>query len=286
MADKFINETGLQAIKTWANGKYATNEALNTLDDKVDEVIAEGGEPNVIETVKVNGTALTPDAQKAVNVRTPYTDTGEDGETGGTYYSMTDNDGNTFYRFVTSANGYKVGLGTGQGGGGITKELVDKNYVDANGGKIDKIKVNGTEQTITNKEVDITVPTKTSDITNDSNFQNETQVQAQIDAKLTSVYKPGGTVEFASLPPLVKENVGYIYDVMDGFTTTADFVEGAGKTYPAHTNVGIIDKGPAGYFYDVFSGMVDLSGYWSSTTGQSNTLVAMTVEEINAILNA
>ncbi|MBR2674981.1 MAG: hypothetical protein IKE52_05980 [Mogibacterium sp.] len=153
--------------------------------------------------------------------------------------------------------------------------------VDKFTNKIEKIKVNGTEQIITNKEVDIFVPTKTSDLSNDSNFQNETQVQALIDAELTSVYKPGGTVEFASLPALTKENVGYIYDVTDGFTTTADFVEGAGKTYPAHTNVGIIDKGVAGYFYDVFSGMVDLSGYWAKSE-----LVSMTVSEINAILNA
>ena len=124
---------------------------------------AEAAFGNKIETIKVNDTTLTPDAQKAVNVKTPYTDMGEDSETGGTYYSMTDNNGNTFYRFVTSANGYKVGLGTGYAGGGITKELVDKNYVDTYGSKIDKIKVNGTEQTITNKEVDLTIPVMYTD---------------------------------------------------------------------------------------------------------------------------
>lgn len=43
-------------------------------------------------------------------------------------------------------------------------------YVEANGGKIDAIKVNGTAQTITNKVVDIAVPTKTSDLTNDSGY--------------------------------------------------------------------------------------------------------------------
>ena len=43
-------------------------------------------------------------------------------------------------------------------------------FVDTYGGKIDVIKVNGSTQTITNKTVDITVPTKTSDLTNDSNF--------------------------------------------------------------------------------------------------------------------
>ena len=43
-------------------------------------------------------------------------------------------------------------------------------YVEANGGKIDTIKVNGTVQAITDKTVNITVPTKTSDITNDSGY--------------------------------------------------------------------------------------------------------------------
>ena len=75
--------------------------------------------------------------------------------------------------------------------------------------------------------------------------------------------------------------MGYIYDVTDSFTTTADFVEGAGKTYPEHTNVGIIDKGAAGYFYDVFSGMVDMSEYWSKSE-----LVAITTAEIDEIMAA
>ena len=39
---------------------------------------------------------------------------------------------------------------------------------------IESIKVNGTAQTITNKSVDLTVPTKTSDLTNDDNFINNT----------------------------------------------------------------------------------------------------------------
>ena len=43
-------------------------------------------------------------------------------------------------------------------------------YVETNGGKIDTIKVNGTAQAITDKTVNITVPTKTSDITNDSGY--------------------------------------------------------------------------------------------------------------------
>lgn len=89
---------------------------------------------NVIETVKVNGTVLTPDANKAVDVAVP------------TATSDLTNDGDGESPFATQA------------------------YVGTNGGKIDTISVNGTAQTITNKNVNITVPTKTSDITNDSGF--------------------------------------------------------------------------------------------------------------------
>ena len=57
MADKYLNLTALQTIKTWAKGLFATDADLDALSDRVDEIVAEGGEPNVIEIVKKNGTA-------------------------------------------------------------------------------------------------------------------------------------------------------------------------------------------------------------------------------------
>lgn len=55
--------------------------------------------------------------------------------------------------------------------------------------KIEKIKVNGTEQTISNKEVNLTInsPTKTSDLTNDSDFQTGTQVSSAIASAISGV---------------------------------------------------------------------------------------------------
>ncbi len=59
-----------------------------------------------------------------------------------------------------------------------------KDYVDTYGGKIDTVSVNNIQQTIINKNVDITVPTKTSDLTNDgngsSNFATENFVNSSI----------------------------------------------------------------------------------------------------------
>ena len=96
------------------------------------------------------------------------------------------------------------------------------------------------------------------------------QIGAAISGAVSSVYKPGGSAAFDSLPELSAANLGKVVNVTDGFTTTADFVEGAGKTHPAGTNVVIVDTDTAGespsYKYDVLAGFVDLSGY--STTEQ------------------
>lgn len=58
-----------------------------------------------------------------------------------------------------------------------TSNFATESYVNTYGGKIDKIEVNGVEQTITNKTVDITVPTKTSDLTNDGADGTSTYVE-------------------------------------------------------------------------------------------------------------
>ena len=70
--------------------------------------------------------------------------------------------------------------GTVEAAGGIP------NYVEVNGGKIDTIKVNGTAQTIADKTVNITVPTKTSDLANDSGYLTS--------APVTSVNSKTGAV--------------------------------------------------------------------------------------------
>ena len=47
---------------------------------------------------------------------------------------------------------------------------------------------------------------------------------------------PMGTIAFAQLP-VVTRQAGYMYNIMDDFTTDNTFKEGAGYTYPAGTNV-------------------------------------------------
>lgn len=84
---------------------------------------------------------------------------------------------------------------------------------------------------------------------------------------LPSAIIPKGSKTFAQLAPatdLVAANLGFMWNITDGFTTTADFAEGAGHSIPAGANVYVANVGTAAepvYKYDIFAGMYDLSGY-------------------------
>ena len=150
--EKLIDVTDLKYYHDQvASPEFASQADLGTLEQEVQELITEGGEPNTIETVKVNGTALVPDAQKAVDVTVP------------TSTSDLTNDGDGQSNFATES------------------------YVQQNGGKIDVIKVNGTAQAITAKAVDIAVPTEVSDLTNDSGFQTASDVSSAIAAAVGDI---------------------------------------------------------------------------------------------------
>lgn len=130
----------------------------------------------------------------------------------------------------------------------------------------------------------ISVPTKVSQLQNDSKYQTESQVTSAINAKVSSVYKPGGSIAFASLPELSASVLGMVYNVTDAFTTTADFVDGSGKKYPAGTNVVVVDAGSGSYKFDVLAGFVDLSGY--ATTSAMNSAIATAKSEAVSSANS
>lgn len=165
---------------------------------------------------------------------------------------------------------------------------------------IESVKVNGTALTVTSKAVNVTVPTKTSQITNDSGFLTSHQdisgkadksttlagygitnayTKEQVDGMISSLYTPGGSVAFANLPTADEDHLGMVYNVTDAFTTTASFVEGAGKNYSAGTNVVVVSV-DGNYKYDALAGFIDLSGY-----AKASDITAITNAEIDAILD-
>lgn len=100
-------------------------------------------------------------------------------------------------------------------------------------------------------------------IANGTNDQDAV-TKAQLDAAVVGALKPSGSIAFASLPTLSASVLNNIYNITDAFTTTSDFVEGSGMSYPAGTNVAVINTGTAAdpvYKFDVYTGVIDLSAY-------------------------
>lgn len=117
----------------------------------------------------------------------------------------------------------------------------------------------GNYNDLTNKP---TIPTKVSDLTNDSGFQTQNQVNSLINAKVASVMTYKGTVStMADLP--TNASVGDTYNITQ-----------AGANNNAGDNVAW-----NGTAWDVLSGTIDLSEFIKDTE-----LVAITNNEIDAML--
>lgn len=88
-------------------------------------------------------------------------------------------------------------------------------------------------------------------------------LQGEIKA-LGGVYMPKGSCAFSDLTTkatLDADHAGWVYNITDAFQTNTSFLEGAGKDYPAGSNVVVVEDTSGVYKYDVLSGAVDLSAY-------------------------
>lgn len=68
--EKLIKLEALQELAQRVKTDYATKASVTELSGRVDELVTAGGEPNVIETVKVNGVAQEV-SEKAVDIKVP-----------------------------------------------------------------------------------------------------------------------------------------------------------------------------------------------------------------------
>lgn len=155
---------------------------------------------------------------------------------------------------------------------------------------IESIKVNGVALEVTDKGVNITVPTGTLaslDKVSESNLDTAlaalingkadkattlagygitdaytiTETENAIKQAVSGTYRVKGTVTFANLPTVGMQD-GDVYNVSDAFTTTALFKEGAGKEYPEGTNVVYV---AADTKWDCMAGTYDFSAYMKKT---------------------
>lgn len=132
--------------------------------------IASGAQVNVLEGVQKNGVTVTV-TNKIANITVPTKTsdiTNDSNFPVDSSYVHTDNN------YTTTEKNKLSGVDTG-----------------AQVNKIEVIKVNGTAQTITSKAVDIAVPTKTSDITNDSGFITTSDIPEGAAASTTTPIMDG-----------------------------------------------------------------------------------------------
>lgn len=127
--------------------------------------------------------------------------------------------------------------------GGDTLNL--ENYVEVS--SLATVATTGSYTDLINKP---SIPTKTSDLTNDSDYQTGTQVQSAITTALSSVMHYKGSVATYDDLPTTDLTVGDVYNVID-----------TGANYAWN-----------GSEWDELSGIVDLSAYY--TSAQVDTLLA------------
>lgn len=213
MADSFLNLTGLSYYTEKLLGLFAKKSDVNTaLADKVDKEtgkglstndyttteknklsnIASGAQVNVIESVKVNGTALSV-TSKAVDVSVPTAVSQLTNDTG--YITSADVPEGAAASSVTPKMDGTAARGTDNGFArgdhvhptdtsraaasdltaletrvGTAETKLSGIAEGAQVNVIESIKVNNTAQTVTGKAVNITVPTALSDLTNDADY--------------------------------------------------------------------------------------------------------------------
>ena len=103
-------------------------------------------------------------------------------------------------------------------------------------------------------------------------FASKKELTDTVNQAVAGVYKFIGSVNFAELPMEGMET-GHTYNIKDEFETTESFAEGAGKTYPAGTNVAYTENG-----WDCLAGIFDFSNFM-----MKGDIRNITAEEIDTI---
>lgn len=190
----FVNDSilklALGKIKSWGEGKFVakeTGKGLSTNDYTTAEKtklngVSAGAQVNKIESVKVNGTALTIDSSKAVNVDlTAYAKSADvTEEIASAVSGVTQIDYSVVESLPsTGKKGIIYLVANSETGTNIYDEYI---YINS---KFEKL--GSREMDLSSYAKKTEIPTKVSALTNDSGYQNSTQVNSLIDAKLVAM---------------------------------------------------------------------------------------------------
>lgn len=115
--------------------------------------------------------------------------------------------------------------------------------------------------------------------TSEANAKKYYEQAKAISESFSGALRPMGTVTFANLPAVSSASAGDMYNISDEFVTTSDFVEGAGITEPAGSNV---YKTVAGK-WDVLAGSPVTGVKGANETNSRRGNVNITCENIGAL---
>lgn len=164
---------------TYADATTSTHGLMSAADKTKLDGVATGAQANKIESVKVNGTALTPDSSKAVNVDlSAYAKSADvTKEIASAVSGVTQIDYSVVEQLPsTGKKGIIYLVANSDSGNNIYDEYI---YINS---KFEKLGSREMDLSSYAKKTDI--PTKVSSLTNDSGYQTAAQVTSAINAKL------------------------------------------------------------------------------------------------------
>ena len=260
MAEKFLGQSGLNKLIALIKNALSTKvdkidgKGLSTNDYTTNEKtklsgIASGAQTNTLEGIQKNGTTVTI-TNKIANITVP------------TKTSQITNDSG----FITASDVVEPSSTSPKMDGTVAVGTENKYARGDHVHPTDTSRAAASDLTshTGNTTVHITAAERTAwnakqnALTAGTDYLTPAQVDSAIDSKISSVYTPKGSIAFASLPTTAEGLVGDVYNITDAFTTTAAFVEGAGQSYPAGTNVVCVKEGSA-YKWDVLAGFIDIT---------------------------
>ena len=154
----------------------------------------------------------------------------------------------------------ETSTGTGEGALGSRVQALETTVGDENSGLVKKVNDNSTAITsLQNNKADKATTLAGYGIT-------DAYTKSEVDGKLSSAYKAQGSKTASALTSslLIAANEGYVYNISDELEITDSnrslFVENVKSSYPAGTNVVVVNVGGA-YKFDVIAGFVDLTAY-------------------------
>ena len=179
------------------------------------------------------------------------------------YNALQSKDADTIYVCTNTGNLYL----------GSTLLFESSAYIDAS--------ISGKTVTFTTHGTNGTTGTDTLDL---GSFQTAEEVSAAIASAISSTYKPAGTLSKSAIVSglLIAGNLGNVYNISEDFTVGSGtgqvpsslFTDAsAGNSYPAGTNIVVINTGTASnpvYKFDVLAGFVDLSNYMTKVSGATS----------------